>query len=129
MILDAVVRFPISMLPYAISNVAEARIGLERIQQFLLLNELKRHKNEDGIELKPGHVTKLPAGSIVMRNAEYRWNEEDEKPILHDINLNVKPGELIAIVGAVGSGKVGNRINANLYLKRCTVSILVYKML
>ena len=100
-----VIRFPISMLPYSISNCAEARIGMGRIEGFLLLNELKRHVNEDGIPLIPGQLTKEPAGTIIMRNASWRWNDSDQTNILSNININIKPGQLVAVIGNVGSGK------------------------
>ena len=42
---------------------------------------------------------------IVLSNASFKWDSEDTKPILTKINLDVKPNQLIAIVGRVGCGK------------------------
>lgn len=42
-------------------------------------------------------------GEISFKNVNFGY--EDDKDILHDINLTVKPGETVAIVGQTGSGK------------------------
>ena len=43
-------------------------------------------------------------GQLSVKHLGYRYSDLDT-PILKDINLEVKPGETIAIVGASGSGK------------------------
>ena len=58
---------------------------------------------------EPGHDpnrTLLPAlkGQVRFENVGFRYRP-DQPEILHDINLEVKPGELIGIVGRSGSGK------------------------
>lgn len=40
-----------------------------------------------------------------MSNASFSWDEKTNKIILHDINLKIEPGQLVAIIGNVGSGK------------------------
>jgi ABC-type multidrug transport system fused ATPase/permease subunit len=42
-------------------------------------------------------------GEIQFQNVSFGY--EDDKDILHDINLIIKPGETVAIVGQTGSGK------------------------
>jgi ATP-binding cassette subfamily C (CFTR/MRP) protein 1 len=39
-----------------------------------------------------------------MENCSFTWGGEDGK-VLHDINLKVSQGSLVAIIGAVGAGK------------------------
>lgn len=39
-----------------------------------------------------------------MEKASFAWSKEEE-PILKDINIEIKPGKLVAVVGQVGSGK------------------------
>lgn len=39
-----------------------------------------------------------------MEKASFSWSRE-EQPILKDINIEIKPGKLVAVVGQVGSGK------------------------
>lgn len=43
--------------------------------------------------------------AILIRNGTFAWNDADEKAALNEINLSVKPGQLVAIVGPVGCGK------------------------
>jgi len=43
-------------------------------------------------------------GEIVMRGVSFRYRE-DAEDVLHDVDLTVRPGEVVAVVGATGSGK------------------------
>lgn len=43
-------------------------------------------------------------GSIELKNVNFRYHH-DEAPILRNINMKIKPGERVAIVGKSGSGK------------------------
>lgn len=42
-------------------------------------------------------------GEIIFKDVNFGY--EPDKDVLHDINLNIKPGEAVAIVGQTGSGK------------------------
>ncbi|NLY69597.1 MAG: ABC transporter ATP-binding protein [Clostridiales bacterium] len=44
-------------------------------------------------------------GSVKFENVSFRYPGTSGKPVLSDINLDIKPGEYIAILGATGSGK------------------------
>ena len=50
-----------------------------------------------GEEEKPGHV--------VFRSVSFRYPDTSGEPVLHDIDLDIKSGENLAILGATGSGK------------------------
>jgi ABC-type multidrug transport system fused ATPase/permease subunit len=56
------------------------------------------------IQDKPGAV-EIPTvkGEIVFRDMTFAY--EENKDVLHNINLTIKPGETVAIVGQTGSGK------------------------
>lgn len=48
----------------------------------------------------------VPNGSIEFKNVEFRYSDSDEgKPVLSNINLSIKEGETIGIIGATGSAK------------------------
>jgi ATP-binding cassette subfamily C (CFTR/MRP) protein 4 len=44
--------------------------------------------------------------SIDITNASAKWIHSQPDNTLNNINLTVKPGQLVAIIGAVGAGKV-----------------------
>ena len=43
--------------------------------------------------------------AVKITNGSFKWNSNDEESNLKDIDLNVKKNSLVAVVGAVGSGK------------------------
>ena len=48
-------------------------------------------------------VLKEPEGAVSLQNVSFRYIPE--KPLIRDFNLDVKPGQRIAIVGPTGCGK------------------------
>lgn len=50
---------------------------------------------------RPGEL----AGALQFTNATFAFEDAPDKPILKDINLDVRPGETMALVGVTGSGK------------------------
>ncbi|OPJ88667.1 ATP-binding cassette sub-family C member 3 [Patagioenas fasciata] len=91
-----ILKFPLSMLPQVISNIAQTSVSLKRIQQFLSHDEL----DPNCVETK----VIAPGNAISVTNATFSWGKE-LKPSLKDINLLVPSGALVAIVGHVGCGK------------------------
>ena len=64
-----------------------------------VLNEKPDLKNPD----KP--VTDVKDGSIEFDHVTFRYNAGSEKPILSDINLSIRSGETIGLIGGTGSAK------------------------
>jgi len=64
--------------------------------------------SQDEVREKPG-ATLLPqfSSSIQFENVcfSYQSDGDDSREILRDINLEVKPGEVLAVVGSSGAGK------------------------
>jgi ATP-binding cassette subfamily B protein len=50
---------------------------------------------------RPGEL----AGALRFNSATFAFEDAPDKPILKDINLDVRPGETMALVGTTGSGK------------------------
>lgn len=42
---------------------------------------------------------------LVIENGSFTWGEPTETPTLSNINLHISSGQLVAVVGTVGSGK------------------------
>lgn len=50
-------------------------------------------------------VTTVKDGSIDFNDVTFRYSNSSEKPVLADIDLHIKPGQTIGIVGGTGSSK------------------------
>ncbi len=44
-------------------------------------------------------------GGVKFDNVTFKYREDDEQPVLSNINIDIKPGERVALVGPSGSGK------------------------
>lgn len=56
------------------------------------------------IDSNPGEL-KSGDTLVSVKDGSFRWAEHSAEPILQDINLTLKKGELVAVVGVVGSAK------------------------
>ncbi len=50
-------------------------------------------------------VREVPDGSIEFRNVDFSYYGDRDKAVLHDINLKIRAGETIGIIGGTGSAK------------------------
>ncbi|XP_052767473.1 multidrug resistance-associated protein 1-like isoform X2 [Mya arenaria] len=91
-----ILRSPIVLTPFVVNGVMQGYVSFSRVQAFLWKEDVK----EDTVEYttKGDHV-------VNVENASFSWTEVDRRPTLNNINLNVDKGEIIAVVGQVGSGK------------------------
>lgn len=54
-------------------------------------------------QVDEGKLKKIDQGGIEFRNVSFGYTPEQD--VLHDISMEIRPGEMIAFVGATGSGK------------------------
>src|SRR6476620_1477224 len=47
----------------------------------------------------------LPRGHLRFEHVDFAFPDAPDQPVLRDVNLDVPPGETLALVGATGSGK------------------------
>ncbi|XP_030063833.1 ATP-binding cassette sub-family C member 3 isoform X2 [Microcaecilia unicolor] len=91
-----ILRFPLSMFPQVISNLAQTSVSLTRIQNFLSHDEL----DSSCVDKKT-----ISAGyAVTVHSGTFSW-AKDLPPTLQDISLMVPTGSLVAVVGHVGCGK------------------------
>lgn len=62
-------------------------------------------KEESSIENPQNPIMSVPDGSIDFNNVSFKYHKEAEKSALTDINLHIKSGETIGIIGGTGSSK------------------------
>ncbi|XP_056384892.1 ATP-binding cassette sub-family C member 2 [Hyla sarda] len=90
-----VLRFPLSMLPMLISNMVQAKVSAARLEKYLGGDDLDNSaiRNDPSID-----------SAIQFSDATFTW-EEGTSPAVKNVNLEIKEGHLVAVVGGVGSGK------------------------
>ncbi len=80
------------------SRVAVLQRGAAALEKILGLLDVDENIATEG--------ERMPSieGEIVMKGVSFRYRE-DAEDVLHEVDLEVKPGEVVAVVGATGSGK------------------------
>jgi ATP-binding cassette, subfamily B, multidrug efflux pump len=87
---------PLRELSQKYSVVQSAMASAERIFQLLDTNWEVKEKTMP-IALPQ------PRGKLEFRNL--RFGYDDDKTVLHDLSLSIRPGQTVALVGTTGSGK------------------------
>ncbi|RZC84948.1 hypothetical protein C5167_047739 [Papaver somniferum] len=87
-------------IPQVIGAVIHAKVALQRIAKFLAEPELLGRDIRHARKEKPQNNH-----AIHVKLATFSWEKNPLKPTLTSINLEVKPGEKVAICGEVGAGK------------------------
>ncbi|CAL7941040.1 unnamed protein product [Xylocopa violacea] len=132
--------------PQGITQMAELLVSVKRLQNFMMYEEIDR-RNEDERrsqaesknETKKNDVNSIQEdvpeevktskykdeNIITLHNASAKWLSYEQEDTLKNINIKIKPGELVAVVGQVGSGKSSllNVILKELPLKSGTIQV------
>lgn len=87
---------PITMLANIANVIQSAIASAERV--FELLDE-----KEQVVEATHPKTIQSPKGAVEFQHVRFGYSED--KILMEDMNINVKPGQMIAIVGPTGAGK------------------------
>lgn len=91
--------FPTALLGFTITAYQQGEVSIDRVESIV--------KAEPKIKNAP-HAIALPVaeikGEITARHLTYAY-PGSHTPALYDLNFTIKPGETVAIVGSIGSGK------------------------
>lgn len=93
-----VTRFfqPIQDLSQLYTTMQQAMAGGERVLGLL-------DTAPDVADPADGKVMGPIQGQVVLRDVDFHYR--DDTPVLHDVNLVLEPGQLVALVGPTGAGK------------------------
>jgi ABC-type multidrug transport system fused ATPase/permease subunit len=87
---------PVQDLAKLTNTIAMASVGVDRVNALLTA--------ETTVEEKPDAIEAARIkGSITFERVAFSYNPET--PVLRDVSFEVKPGQLVGVVGHTGSGK------------------------
>ncbi|KAJ6764851.1 ATP-BINDING CASSETTE SUB-FAMILY C [Salix koriyanagi] len=93
------VQDPIRSIPDVIGVVIQAKVAFARIVKFLDAPELQSRN------VQQRHNTGSVNHSVLIKSADFSWEENSSRPTLRNVSLKMVPGEKVAVCGEVGSGK------------------------
>ncbi len=85
------------MLSMVFTMIVMSRASMERIAELL--------RETPDIQSAPDGVSEVKDGSIEFRNVSFSYKGEGTNPSLMDVNLSIRSGETIGIIGSTGSAK------------------------
>lgn len=86
----------IMMVTMMFQSISRAMASVKRVNEILDTEPV----------ITSGGVTAASSDvAVSMRGVGFRYPDATGRPVLHDINIEVKKGETFAIIGATGSGK------------------------
>jgi ATP-binding cassette subfamily B protein/subfamily B ATP-binding cassette protein MsbA len=86
---------PIDTLSHSAQTVQNAAAETDRVMEILEI--------EPAVRDLPGASERVLAGAIRYEHVHFGY--ERERPVIHDVSLEIQPGEVLAIVGPTGAGK------------------------
>ena len=109
-------RFPLMFLPAVISGFADYKVAINRYQDFFLAEELdslqksESKENEFAVQIDNAEFIwdfndQESKKESTSKNTEKQTEKQNEFFKLSDVSLSIPKGSLVAVIGAVGSGK------------------------
>jgi ABC-type multidrug transport system fused ATPase/permease subunit len=92
----ALLIFPLRMLGMWIGEGQRATASGERI--FQIIDEAEEIRDATG-------ARELPPGPGLVRFEDVTFGYDPARPVLHDVELELEPGRIVALIGHTGAGK------------------------
>lgn len=95
-----VLHWPIDSIGFLLSMTIDARSAVERFFEVI-------DTKVDIADPEEPKTIKEPKGRLVFENVSFRYADapEDQRDLIDGVNLEILPGESIALIGITGSGK------------------------
>ncbi|CAO1628044.1 unnamed protein product [Parajaminaea phylloscopi] len=109
-------QFPLTMFAGIFAAWIQAVVSGRRLSDFLdarelddnaRLVELEELPEDDAqtVPAPPARVSRSQQPLVEIKGGDFKWSHNDPTPTLQDIDLTVRKGELLAVLGKVGDGK------------------------
>ena len=94
---------PVRTIPEALSNMIQAKVSFDRLNNFLLDEDLNNNESEK-------NLNQCSVNALQIQDGNFIWDHEKNLNqcsvnALTDVNLEIKWRQKIAVCGPVGSGK------------------------
>ena len=101
------VMIPLVLLSVLLPQMASADSSVERILE--VMNDVPDVEDKPGAPALAEAVGGAVRGRVVFENVTFAYlgpdGQPNPNPVLHDIDLVAEPGQIVALLGATGSGK------------------------
>ncbi|KAI6211800.1 Multidrug resistance-associated protein 1 isoform X4 [Aphelenchoides besseyi] len=105
-----IVRFATFKLPRMFISAVTTLVSLRRVVNFLQLEERSERfilppTTDDEFAGKNMHSKRTESCLVQMSNASFSWTNSHVDRNLSNLTVNIRPGQLVGVIGSVGSGK------------------------
>jgi len=90
--------FSLMMLGMLLMRVLRALASADRIQEVL-------DSEPDIAECPSPVLSYLPSGRVAFEQVTFDYRANGGEPVLRDVSFSIEPGQMVAVLGATGSGK------------------------
>lgn len=111
----AILRQAVTMyIPRAVTHLAETRVSVNRIQRFLLLDEVTKNSENNNISSesfkenlakKQNYLNSTNEVRVALKNVTVKWDQSLQENSLDNITFSANANQVVAVVGKVGGGK------------------------
>lgn len=96
-------RVPFLLVSFSLTIIQQYRVVLERVARFVERPEVTVERNES---LSNGKTETLKSNEVLkFKKAAFKWDPENDNPTIRGLDFSVRKGELVSVVGSVGTGK------------------------